>query len=99
MQLGGGQGHAEHPAAKWAHACWIAGQIADGSLDPAAGTHIIRADIAYGLGYPIELEPLVHCAYNLDCWEDNWGVSVEALNREAVEAAKKFLSREQAAGA
>ncbi len=27
-------------------AYWIAGQIADGSLDPAVGTHLIWADIA-----------------------------------------------------
>ncbi|WP_306324579.1 hypothetical protein [Streptomyces venezuelae] len=34
-------------AAKWAMAYWITGQIADGSLDPAAGTRLIWADIAY----------------------------------------------------
>ncbi|WP_260640241.1 hypothetical protein [Streptomyces angustmyceticus] len=33
-------------------ACWIAGQIADGSLDPATGTLHIWLDIAYDLGYP-----------------------------------------------
>lgn len=54
--------------AKWAMACWIAGQIADGSLDPAAGAHLIWADVAYDLGYPEELEPLVHCAHSLDGW-------------------------------
>lgn len=47
------------------------------------------ADIAYDLGYPEELEPLVHCAHNLDGWEESWGVSLEELNREAVEAAKQ----------
>ncbi|WP_225995177.1 hypothetical protein [Streptomyces arboris] len=84
---------ADPRAAKWAMAYWIAGQIADGSLDPAAGTHLIWADIAYDLGYPEELEPLVHCAHNLDGWEESWGVSVEELNEEAVEAAKQFLSK------
>ncbi|GAA4887186.1 hypothetical protein GCM10023237_00340 [Streptomyces coeruleoprunus] len=90
---------ADPRAAKWAMAYWIAGQIADGSLDPAAGTHLIWADIAYDLGRPEELEPLVHCAHNLDGWEESWGVSVEELNGEAVEAAKQFLSKRSAAEA
>ncbi|WP_330334814.1 hypothetical protein OHS33_37095 [Streptomyces sp. NBC_00536] len=29
---------------------------------------------------------IVHCAHNLDGWEENWSVSLEELNREAVEA-------------
>ncbi|GAA2516317.1 hypothetical protein GCM10010393_56640 [Streptomyces gobitricini] len=33
-------------AAKWEMAYWVAGQIADGTLDPAAGTHLIWADVA-----------------------------------------------------
>lgn len=77
-------------------AYWIAGQIADGSLDPAAGTYLIWADIAYDLGDPQELEPLVHCAHNLHGWEESWGVSIEELNGEAVEAAKQFLSKRSA---
>ncbi|MEU0119796.1 hypothetical protein ABZ137_40615 [Streptomyces bobili] len=84
---------ADPRAAKWAMAYWIAGQIADGTLDPAAGTHLIWADVAYDLGYPEELQTLVSCALNLDEWEESWGVSVEELNREAVEAAKQFLSK------
>lgn len=87
---------ADPRAAKWAMAYWIAGQIADGSVDPATGTHLIWADIAYDLGYPDELEPLVHCAHNLDGWEESWGVSFEELNREAVEAAKQFMSKRSA---
>lgn len=90
---------ADPRAAKWAMAYWVAGQIADGSLDPATGTYLIWADIAEDLGYPEELEPLVHCAHNLDGWEENWGVSIEELNREAVEAAKQFLSQQPAAQA
>lgn len=90
---------ADPRAAKWALAYWIAGQIADGSLDPAAGTHLIWADIAYDLGYPEELKPLVYCAHNLDGWEESWGVSVEELNGEAVEAAKQFLSKRSVAEA
>ncbi|MDX2564460.1 hypothetical protein PV371_33085 [Streptomyces sp. TX20-6-3] len=90
---------ADPRAAKWAMAYWIAGQIADGSLDPVVGTHLIWADIAYDLGYPDELAPLVSCAHNLEGWEESWGVSVEELNEEAVEAAKQFLSNRSAAEA
>ncbi|MGD6741692.1 hypothetical protein ACOKM3_07605 [Streptomyces sp. BH106] len=91
-------GLAFHPpadprAAKWAMAHWIVGQIADGSLDPATGTHLIRTDIAYDLGYPEDLEPLVHYAHNLDDWEENWDISRAKLNRQAVEAANEFLSK------
>lgn len=50
---------------------WRAGgQIADGSLDPAAGTYLIWADITCDLDYPEELKPLAHCARNLDGWEE-----------------------------
>ncbi|MEW1640782.1 hypothetical protein [Streptomyces sp. NPDC091219] len=90
---------ADPRAAKWAMACWIAGQIADGILDPATGTHLIWADIAYDLGYPEELQSLVSCALDLDDWEESWGVSVGELNREAVEAAKQFLRKRLAAEA
>ncbi|MCX5384686.1 hypothetical protein [Streptomyces sp. NBC_00083] len=90
---------ADPRAATWAMAYWVAGRIADGSLDPAVGTHLIWADIAYDLGYPDELEPLVRCAHNLDGWEESWGVSVEELNGEAVGAAKQFLSTGPAAEA
>lgn len=86
-------------AAKWAMAYWIAGQIADGSLHPAVGTHHICADIDYDLGHPGELEPLVRCAHFLAGWEESWGVSIEELNREAVAAAKYFLDQGPAAEA
>ncbi|MFD8020819.1 hypothetical protein ACFV6G_10375 [Streptomyces lavendulae] len=84
---------ADPRAAKLAMACWIAGQIADGTLHPATGTYLIWADVASDLGYPEELEPLVHCAFNLDAWEESWGVSLAELNREAVKAARQFLNR------
>lgn len=48
---------ADPRAAKWAMASWVAGQIADGSLDPVVGTHLIRADIAYDLGDPRNSNP------------------------------------------
>ncbi len=73
---------ADRRAAKWAMAYWVAGQIADGSLDPATGTHLIRANVAYDLGYPEELDPLVSCALNLEGWEESRGVSFEELDRK-----------------
>ncbi|MFI6038184.1 hypothetical protein ACIBBD_29405 [Streptomyces sp. NPDC051315] len=88
---------ADPRAAKWAMAYWVAGRIADGTLDPATGTHLIWSDIAYDLGYPEELEPLVHSAHDLAAWEESWGVSLEELDREAVEAAKQFLNERSAA--
>ncbi|MFF8511827.1 hypothetical protein ACF064_27485 [Streptomyces sp. NPDC015492] len=88
---------ADRRAAKWAAAYWIAGQIADGSLDPAVGTHLMGADIAYDLGYPAELQSFVRSAVVFDCWEEErWDVSLEELNGEAIEAAKQFLSRKSA---
>ncbi|MFF4393944.1 hypothetical protein ACFY0G_45760 [Streptomyces sp. NPDC001552] len=86
-------------AAKWAMAHWVAGQIADGTLAPATGTHIIWADIAYDLGYPDDLEPLVSCALSWDDCQESWGVPFEELNKEAVEAAKQFLIKRSAAEA
>ncbi|MFJ3950505.1 hypothetical protein ACIPXV_10605 [Streptomyces libani] len=63
---------AEARAARWALAYWLAGQMVDGSLDPAAGTFRIWRDVAWDLNYPDELQPLVVCAYNLDDWDENW---------------------------
>ncbi|MFE6710645.1 hypothetical protein [Streptomyces sp. NPDC057695] len=85
-------------AAKWALARWIAAQIVDGSLTPAAGTYLIWSDVAYDLDYPEALRPLVTCAHNLDDWEESWGVPIEELNGEAIEAAKQFLSTGPAVG-
>lgn len=81
-------------AAKWAMAYWIAGQIVDGSLDPATGTHLIWADVAYDLNYPEDLQPLVSCSLNLDDWDESWDVSVEALKEEAIKAAEQLLSKQ-----
>ncbi|MFE9174527.1 hypothetical protein ACFYNZ_34705 [Streptomyces kebangsaanensis] len=90
---------ADPRAAKWARVHGIAGQIADGSLDPATGTHLIWADIAHDLDHSEEMEPLVRCAHDLDGWEESWGALFEELNREAVEAAKEPLSKRSAAEA
>jgi hypothetical protein len=90
---------ADPGAAKWAMAHWIAGQIADGTLDPATGALLIWSDIAYDLGYPEELQSLVSCHFNLDEWEESWGVSLEELNEEAIVAAKQFLRNKPAAEA
>ncbi|MEU8459924.1 hypothetical protein [Streptomyces sp. NPDC029003] len=90
---------ADPRAAKWAMAHWVAGQIVDGSLAPATGTHTIWADIAYDLGYPEDLEPLVSCARTWDDCQESWGVSIEELNGEAVEAAAQFLIKRSTAEA
>jgi hypothetical protein len=82
---------ADPRAEKWALAYWIAGQIVDGSIDPAAGTHLIWAEVASELGYPADLQPLVSCAFNLEEWDENWGVCNEALKDQAVEAAEQLL--------
>ncbi|MGW6710832.1 hypothetical protein ACWGDE_38915 [Streptomyces sp. NPDC054956] len=90
---------ADPRAAQWAMAHWVAGQIADGSLDPATGTYTIWADIASDLGYPEELEPLVQCALILSDWDEGRGVALEELNGEAIEAAKQFIAKRSAADA
>ncbi|MGO4456666.1 hypothetical protein AB4039_04970 [Streptomyces sp. M-16] len=96
-------GLAFHPpadpvAAKWAMAYWVAGLIVDGSLSPAQGTYLLWAEVAYDLGCPEELKQLVRCAHNLECWEER-KVPHGELSREAVEAAKQFLSKRSAAEA
>lgn len=65
--------------------------MVDGSLDPASGAYLIRAEIADDLGGPEELEPLVHCSVALDSWEESWGVPVAVLEAETIEAARVFL--------
>ncbi|AXG82700.1 hypothetical protein DVK44_17835 [Streptomyces paludis] len=89
---------ADPRAAKWAMAYWIAGQIVDGSLDPATGTHLIRTDVAYDLNHPEDLQALVSCALNLDSWDDSWDASVEALKEEAIEAAEQLLTKQPPGG-
>ncbi len=81
-------------AANWAIAYGIAGRIADGSLDPAVGTHLIWADIAHDLDWPEELQPLVASALDLEDWQESWGVGRDVLTGQAVEAAEHLLSRQ-----
>ncbi|MFF4955461.1 hypothetical protein [Streptomyces chattanoogensis] len=81
-------------AARWALAYWLAGQMVDGSLDAAVGALRIWRDVAWDLDYPDVLQPLVVCAHNLDDWNDNWGIPVEKLKVEAVEAAAHFLAQQ-----
>ncbi|WP_411138093.1 hypothetical protein [Streptomyces sp. C10] len=88
---------ADARAARWALAYWLAGQMVDGSLDPAAGAFRIWRDVAWDLDYPDELHSLVVCAYNLDNWDEHWGVPVEKLKSEAIEAAARFLKRQSSA--
>lgn len=81
-------------AAKWAKAYWIAAQIVDVTLEPATGAYLIRADVAYDLDYPEDLQTLVSCALNLDDWDESWSVSVEALKEEAIKAAEQLVSEQ-----
>ncbi|MFE8949769.1 hypothetical protein [Streptomyces sp. NPDC007856] len=43
-----------------------------GSPSLAMPAGLLRSD----LGYPEDLQPLVHCALNLASWEESWGISV-----------------------
>ncbi|SED28999.1 hypothetical protein SAMN05428945_5340 [Streptomyces sp. 2224.1] len=85
---------ADGRAARWALAYWLAGQMVDGSLDPAAGVFRIWCDVAVELDYPDALQSLIVCAYNLDAWDVNWGVPVEKLKNDAIEAAARFLTQQ-----
>ncbi|WP_370409348.1 hypothetical protein [Streptomyces fradiae] len=82
---------AEPRAAAWAFALWTAEQMVDGSLDPASGAYLIRAEVADELGRPEELDALIDCSVTLDSWEESWGVAVEVLETEAIEAARALL--------
>ncbi|MER6393465.1 hypothetical protein ABT236_34010 [Streptomyces sp. NPDC001523] len=66
----------------------VAEQIVDGALHTAAGAFTIQEDIVYELGHPAELEPLVHCAINLDAWGGAGAPPSRNSTGEAVEAAR-----------
>ncbi|MFE0190902.1 hypothetical protein [Streptomyces sp. NPDC058989] len=85
---------ADARATRWALAYWLAGQMVEGSLDPAVGAFRIWRDVAVDFDYPDALQPLIVCAHALDDWDENWDVSVEKLKNDAVEAAAHFLSRQ-----
>ncbi|KQX56294.1 MULTISPECIES: hypothetical protein [unclassified Streptomyces] len=78
-------------AARWDTAYWIAGQIVDGTLDPASGAQLIWAEVAEDLGQPEDLRPLVAYGIMLDDWTEEWDVSAESLRAKTVEAAGRFL--------
>ncbi|MFE0381573.1 hypothetical protein ACFW1M_39810 [Streptomyces inhibens] len=84
---------ADPRAVRWVLAYWLAGQMVDGSLDAAAGAFRIWSDVALDLDYPDALQPLVVCAYNLDDWDENWGIPLEKLKNDAIEAAAHFLNQ------
>ncbi|MFJ3278967.1 hypothetical protein [Streptomyces halstedii] len=71
----------------------IARRIVNRSLDPATGSHLIRADAAHDLGCPDDLLPLVGCASTPEDWDESWGDSIETLKKEAYEAAEHLLNR------
>lgn len=89
---------ADPRAARWALVYWLAGQMVDGSLDAAAGACRIWHDVAWNLDYPDALQPLVVCAHHLDDWNEDWGVPVEKLKNDAIEAAAHFLTQQSSAG-
>lgn len=82
---------ADPVAARWALAYWLAEQIADGSLAPAAGAQLIYTEAAMELRHPGALEPIVHCALMLDDWNEAWTVSRESLEDDALQAAHDLL--------
>ncbi|MGW3275769.1 hypothetical protein ACWDFH_30545 [Streptomyces kronopolitis] len=85
-------------SAKWALAYWRAERMVNGYLDPTVGALRIWRDVAWDLDYPDVLQPLVVCAYNLDDWDENWGVPIEKLENDAIEAAARFLTQQPPAG-
>ncbi|UNO43538.1 hypothetical protein [Streptomyces sp. MST-110588] len=80
-------------AVKWAETYWIAGRIADGSLDPYNGVHQLRWSLVDELGHPNDLMSLIHCGDDLETWDENWGISQETLEQEVVLAAADFLRK------
>ncbi|MER7516460.1 hypothetical protein [Streptomyces sp. NPDC126499] len=57
-------------AALWAEVTWVAEQIVDGTLDPAAGADLIWAELSDRLGHPEALGELVDRGRHLACWEE-----------------------------
>ncbi|MGY5124313.1 hypothetical protein [Streptomyces nigrescens] len=67
--------------------------MVDGTLDPAAGAfRIWRRRL--GPRLPGRTAAARRGAYNLDGWDDSWGVPVEKLKKEAIEAAAHFLAQQ-----
>ncbi|MER5395606.1 hypothetical protein [Streptomyces sp. NPDC002599] len=82
---------ADPVAARWALAYWLAAQIVDGSLDPATGADLIWVEAASELGYPDRLQPIVHCAIELDDWNADWSTPLEQLKEEVIVAARALI--------
>jgi hypothetical protein len=80
-------------AAQWALAHWPADQVVDGSLDPAAGADLIRAEVAMDLDYPDEPEPVVQAALRLADRDENWGVPLEQLREDAFREFRALAGR------
>ncbi|MBY8884826.1 hypothetical protein K7472_08195 [Streptomyces sp. PTM05] len=84
---------ADPTAAKLAMAYWLAEQIASGTMDPAKGADLIWREVAWDLGYPDELQPIVQCAILIDDWDEHWGVPLEELRSKALNAARQLATR------
>jgi hypothetical protein len=72
---------------------WPADQVVDGSLDPAAGADLIRAEVAMDLDYPDELEPVVQAALRLADRDENGGVPLEQLREDAFREFRALAGR------
>jgi hypothetical protein len=84
---------ADPTAAKLAMAYWLAEQIANGTMDPAEGADLIWREVAWDLGFPDELQPIVQCAILIDDLDQQRGSSLKELRDEALNAARQLVAR------
>ncbi|MFD5466375.1 hypothetical protein ACFWIQ_26615 [Kitasatospora sp. NPDC127059] len=64
----------------------------EGKLDPLAGADLVWWRVAMELGYPEELQDLVHGAVNGEDRREGWGIPPELTKGEIVEAAHPFVA-------
>ncbi|MEV6017551.1 hypothetical protein AB0M09_18620, partial [Streptomyces sp. NPDC051997] len=53
--------------------------------------NLIWVEAASELGYPDRLQPIVHCASELDDWDTSWSTPLEQLKGEVVVAARALI--------
>lgn len=82
-------------AAEWAMACWIAEQMLDGSVEPAAGADRIWLHCTYGRHDPGLLGPMMSCATGLaESAEEGDSERFAVHEVEALRAARVLLGRD-----
>ncbi|TDC62473.1 hypothetical protein, partial [Streptomyces hainanensis] len=86
----------DRTAARWALAYWLAQQVAEGRLDPAAGADRIWGEAAVDLDYPEELREIVTYAIQLADWDESWGTPWQDLKDGALHAARQLVERRAA---